>query len=209
MQPLQDAGKAHPGTVCGTRARRDTNVEPAPALDDATLVRGTLAGRRADFDVLVERHQKALYAFAYRFVHDHAHAADIVQTAFLQAYTHLAQFSGRASFKTWLHQIALNQCRQLYRSGHGRQHIQLDDVREADLAAATETEGRTAGGKALLERLIARLPLRQREVLTLRIFSDLPFKEIARVEGMSENSAKVNYHHAITRLRRWLRESDV
>ncbi len=208
MQPRQDAGK--PIRVPrGTRARRDTNVEPAPALDDVALIRGTLAGRRADFDVLVERYQKPLYAFAYRFVHDHDQAADIVQTSFLQAYTHLAQFSGRSTFKTWLHQIALNQCRQLHRSDHTRQHVSLDDVREADLAApATETESGTAGWKALLERLIARLPLRQREVLTLRIFSDLPFKEIARVEGMSENSAKVNYHHAITRLRGWLRESD-
>lgn len=208
MQPQPDAGK--PIRVpCGTRAQRDTNVEPAPALDDGALIRGTLAGRRADFDVLVERYQKPLYAFAYRFVHDHDQAADIVQTSFLQAYTHLAQFSGRATFKTWLHQIALNQCRQLHRSDHTRQHVRLDDVPEADLTAPTaETEGATAGWKAPLERLIARLPLRQREVLTLRIFSDLPFKEIARVEGMSENSAKVNYHHAITRLRGWLRESD-
>jgi RNA polymerase sigma-70 factor, ECF subfamily len=181
-------------------------VEPAPALDDAALIRGTLAGRRADFDILVERYQRVLYAFAYRFVHDHDHAADIVQTTFLQAYTHLAQFSGRSSFKTWLHQIALNQCRQLYRSSHDRQNVPLDDVHEADLAATTETDTSTVAWKALLERLIARLPLRQRAVLTLRVFSDLPFKDIARVEGMSENSAKVNYHHAITRLRRWLRE---
>jgi len=189
------------------RPRRESNVEPAPALDDAALIRGTLAGRRADFEILVERYQQVLYAFAYRFVHDHDHAADIVQTTFLQAYTHLAQFSGRSSFKTWLHQIALNQCRQLYRSGHGRQNVPLDEVREADLApAATQTEPGTVAWQATLERLIARLPLRQRAVLTLRLFSDLPFKDIARVEGMSENSAKVNYHHAITRLRRWLRE---
>jgi RNA polymerase sigma-70 factor (ECF subfamily) len=137
-------------------------VEPALALDDAELIRGTLAGRRADFDVLVERYQKALYAFAYRFVHDHEQAADIVQTTFLQAYKHLAQFSARATFKTWLHQIALNQCRQLHRSAHGRQHVTLDDVNEADLAAPTATDSSSAGWKAVLERLIARLPLRQR-----------------------------------------------
>ena len=131
MQPLQDVGKPIrvPHAVpdaCLTR--RESNVEPAPALDDAALIRGTLAGRRADFDILVERYQQVLYAFAYRFVHDHDHAADIVQTTFLQAYTHLAQFSGRSSFKTWLHQIALNECRQLYRSGHDRQNVPLDDV---------------------------------------------------------------------------------
>jgi RNA polymerase sigma-70 factor (ECF subfamily) len=87
-----------------------------------------------------------------------------------------------------------------------RQHVALDAVDEALLAIPPETGDRSAGWKVKFERLIARLPLRQREVLTLRIFSDLPFKEVARVKGMSENSAKVNYHHAITRLRAWLRE---
>lgn len=187
--------------------RRDSKVEPARAEDDAALIRGTLAGRRADFDALVERYQKMLYAFIYRFVHDHEQTADILQTTFLQAYAHLAQFSGRSSFKTWLHQIALNQCRQLHRSEYGRLHIPLEETHEANLAAPDTTEG-IPSLKGLLERLIARLPLRQREVLTLRIFSDLAFKDIARVEGITENSAKVNYHHAITRLRRWLRESE-
>jgi RNA polymerase sigma-70 factor (ECF subfamily) len=187
--------------------RRDTNVQPAPAEDDATLIRGTLAGRRADFDVLVERYQTMLYAFIFRFVHDHEQTADIVQTTFLQAYSHLAQFSGRSSFKTWVHQIALNQCRQLHRSEHHRQHVSLDETHEANLVAPHTADG-TPGLRGLLERLIARLPLRQREVLTMRIFSDLPFKEIARVQGTTENSAKVNYHHAIVRLRRWLREGE-
>ncbi len=182
-------------------------MEPAPALDDAALIGGTLAGRRADFDVLVERYQKPLYAFAFRLVHNHEQAADIVQTTFLQAYTHLGQFAGRASFKTWVHQIALNLCRAQQRGAGARPSVCLEDVRENDLPHAA-SENSNPGWKAVLERLIARLPLRQREVLTLRIFSDLPFKEIARVEGMSENSAKVNYHHAIVRLRRWLREDD-
>jgi len=179
-------------------------------VDDAGLVRGTLAGRREDFDALVERHQRALYGFVYRFVLDHEQAADIVQSTFLQAYTHLGQFTGRASFKTWLHQIALNQCRALHRGASGQAHVALDDVSEASLvdaqAADPETQAQQSGWKRTLERLITRLPLRQRTVLSLRIFSDLAFKDIARVEGISENSAKVNYHYAITRLRQWLRE---
>jgi RNA polymerase sigma-70 factor (ECF subfamily) len=187
--------------------RRGTNVEPAPAEDDAALIRGTLAGRRADFDALVERYQKMLYAFIYRCVRDHEQAADILQTTFLQAYTHLAQFSRRSTFKTWLHQIALNQCRQLHRADYGRLHVPFEETHEAQLAAPDTTPSNSAL-RGLLERLIAQLPSRQREVLTLRIFSDLPFKEIARVEGITENSAKVNYHHAIARLRRWLRESE-
>lgn len=204
---MAHAASAHGAHASVLDLRRDSNVEPAPAQDDAALIRGTLAGRRADFDALVERYQRMLYAFIYRFVHDHEQTADIMQTTFLQAYAHLAQFSGRSSFKTWLHQIALNQCRQLHRSDYNRRHVALEETHEANLAAPDTAES-NPGLKGLLERLIARLPLRQREVLTLRIFSDLPFKEIARIEGMTENSAKVNYHHAIARLRGWLRESE-
>jgi len=198
---------ARRATARVTHPRPYTNVKPAPAEDDAVLIRGTLAGRRADFDVLVQRYQKMLYAFVYRCVHDHEQTADVVQATFLQAYVHLAQFSGRSTFKTWLHQIALNRCRQMHRSAHSRQHVPLDETHAATLAAPDTTE-HNPGVKNLLERLIARLPLRQRAVLTLRIFSDLPFKEIARVEGITENSAKVNYHHAIARLRHWLRERE-
>ena len=178
-------------------------AEPA-APDDAALVRGTLAGRREDFDMLVARHQRALYGFAYRFVHDHEQAADVVQSTFLQAYAHLGQFAGRASFATWLHQIALNQCRALARSAARARTVSLD----APDAPRFETPEVASGWHAGLERLIARLPLRQRAVLTLRVFSDLPFREIARIEGITENAAKVNYHHAIKHLRRWLAGDD-
>jgi len=158
---------------------------------------------------LVERYQRAVYAFAFRFVHHHEQAADIVQITFVQAYTHLAQFAGRASFKTWLHQIALNQCRAVRRTESRRHDVPLDEVSDATLVAATAGSARNPSGwKTVLERLIARLPLRQRAVVTLRVFSDLPFKDIARIEGISENSAKVNYHHAIARLRRWMTETE-
>lgn len=189
-------------------------------MDDAALIRGTLAGRRQDFEALVERHQAALYAFIYRMVHDHEHTADIMQMTFLQAYTHLGQFAGRASFKTWLHQIALNHCRALFRTERVQRRLSLHDVDEASLEraqaanageAASSSADADPGGvgrRLMLERLIARLPLRQRAVVTLRIFSDLPFKDIAQIEGISENSAKVNYHHAIVRLRQWLREEE-
>jgi RNA polymerase sigma-70 factor, ECF subfamily len=172
-------------------------------VDDGALIRGTLAGRREDFEVLVERYQKMLYAFVYRYLQDPGSADDVVQTSFVKAYTHLAGFRGASSFKTWLHQIALNECRSRSRGGSARREIPLGEVPEEvgvrDCIDSGDTIRRTR-----LERLVALLPQRQRAVLTLRVFSDLPFREIARIEGITENSAKVNYHHAIKRLRQWL-----
>src|SRR5260221_14203780 len=93
---------------------RRSGKDPIPtdpgAPDDSALVRGTLVGRREDFTILVERHQKPLYRFVLQHTRD-AHAADeIVQMSFVQAYTNLDRFRQEASFKTWLHRVALNLC---------------------------------------------------------------------------------------------------
>jgi RNA polymerase sigma-70 factor (ECF subfamily) len=168
-------------------------------VDDGTLIRGTLAGRTHDFEVLVERYQKMIQAFASRLLLDRDEADDATQATFLRAYAELGRFRGEASFKTWLHQIALNECRTRRRPRRSARLVPLDEVPEAALPA-TSAPNPGSG----LERLVARLPPRQRAVVTLRIASDLAFRDIAQVEGISENAAKVSYHHAISRLRRWL-----
>lgn len=172
-------------------------------MTDIELVEGTLAGRRQDFEVLVERHQRMLYAVALRYLRDPDAADEAVQATLVSAYTHLAQFRRAASFKAWLFGILLNHCRSDRRRARVRREVGLDDVPESALGdpGADATQ---AAERAALERHIGRLPPRQRSVLSLRIFADLPFKEIARTEGITENAAKVNYHHAITRLRAWL-----
>lgn len=173
-------------------------------MDDASLIRGTLEGRREDFDVLVERYHAPLVGFVVRLVRDRDVAADIVQTTFVRAYTRLGQFRGDASFVSWLYQIALNETRSRHRKERTHPQVSLDDVDEAELGSVDDSDRR---GFRSIEALVARLPLRQRSVVMLRVLKDLPFKEIARIEGISENSAKVNYHHAVTRLRAWLKES--
>ena len=173
-------------------------------MDDASLIRGTLEGRREDFDVLVERYHAAVLGFVVRLVRDRDMAADIVQATFVRAYTRLGQFRGDASFPSWLYQIALNETRSRRRQEKAHPQVTLDDVDEADLGSVDRSDSTPLHS---IETLVGRLPLRQRSVVMLRVFKDLPFKEIARIEGISENSAKVNYHHAVTRLRAWLKES--
>lgn len=172
-------------------------------MDDAALVKGTLEGCQEDFEVLVERYQKMIYAFVYRQLQDPDMTGDLVQATFVQAYTHLAGYRGEATFKTWLHEIALNQCRSFFRSRRSHQTVPIDELPE-EVLKETRHDPERALETIKLGRLVGRLPLRQRTVVNLRVFSDLPFAEIARLEGITENSAKVNYHHAITRLKQWL-----
>ncbi len=172
-------------------------------MDDLRLIRGTLHGRREDFGALVERYQKPLYAFVLHYVGDPEAAEDLVQSTFVRAYSALRTFRGDASFKTWLHQIALNECRSRDRKRNKSREVALDDVGEAGLPTTVPDLEAAIDGKSL-RRYIDRLPPRQKNVLIMRVFSDLPFKEIARLEGTSEGSAKVSYHHAVKRLKEWI-----
>ena len=178
---------------------RSTGATPN-AVDDSTAIARVLAGDREAFSVLVERYQKMIYAYTQRVMRDPDLADEATQAAFVHAFGHLDRFRGEASFKSWLYAIALNECRGLRRARRPERALSLDDVPPSRLAV----DAVSAADEAGLERLVEQLPARQRSVVSLRIFGDLAFKDIARIERITENSAKVSFHHAIKRLRGWL-----
>src|SRR5689334_11320930 len=85
-------------------------VTPLAELDDAALVTEASAGNREAFDVIVERHRRAVYHVCYRFVHNHEDASDLAQDAFVRAWKGLRNFKGQSALSTWLYRIAVNVC---------------------------------------------------------------------------------------------------
>src|SRR5438046_4025277 len=79
-------------------------------LDERALVEACLGGQSAAFDVVVERHRRAIYLLCYRFVSNHEDASDLSQDVFLRAYRGLRSFRGQSSLGTWLHRIGVNVC---------------------------------------------------------------------------------------------------
>jgi RNA polymerase sigma-70 factor (ECF subfamily) len=169
------------------------------SVDDATLIARALAGAADAFEALVERHQRRVYALGLRVLRDHDQADEATQRTFVRAWERLATFRGEASFATWLHHIAMNECREILRAT--RHRVPLDDLPEPVLATGDDLPA-PVGRK--LGALVAALPARQRSVLSLRVFGELPFADIARAEGITENAAKVSFHHAVRRLQAWL-----
>ena len=87
--------------------------ESAPS--DRDLIARTLEGDENAFALLVERFQRKIFRVAYAIVRDDLEADAITQDTFVQAYTHLAKFQGRAEFETWLIRIAINRSRDFLR----------------------------------------------------------------------------------------------
>lgn len=191
-------GRAH-----GDMAADDENDKEKERED---LARARTGDRDA-FGRLVGRHQRMVFALALRMTGSTAEADDVTQQTFLNAFRSLAGFRGDASFKTWVYEIARNECRMHYR--RSLRLVVTDEVPEgrdeAALAAAEADEG-DGISRRFLSDLVARLPQKQRAAVLLRVRDDLSFREIGAMLGSSDASAKVNFFHAMKKLRTWVRE---
>ena len=148
----------------------------------------------------------SLLRLSLRFTKEQASAEDIVQESFLKAFQKIHLFEGRASFKSWLYQIALNTARNRYRSrnANGRETT-VESGSIEDLPLGTDPGAETGMLKADVRRRVRievdRLPERQKLALELRIFEDLSFKEIAAIMDCPYDTAKANYRHAVLRIK--------
>ena len=169
--------------------------------DDLQLVEQSKRGNQSAFDELVLKYQSQIYYLVLRIIGNSDEAADIAQTTFIRAYQRLHSFQGRSSFKTWLYRIAINQSKNYLREKVRKEKFLplSEDVRkwEGKLEEIIVTER-----SQMLREAISQLPERQRLTLVLRIYEELPYKEIARIMGGSTGLAKVNYFYAINNLRK-------
>ena len=177
---------------------------PLADLDDRQLVGLCLGGRVEAFDALVERHQRAVYHLCYRFVRGHEDAADLSQEVFLRAYRGLARFRGDASVATWLYRIGVNVCLN-HASARRLPETGLDETPHLAAAGDDPSAALTKARESARVRLaIARLPPKQRATLILRVYQDLPHREIAAALGTTVGAVKANFFHALGNLKRLL-----
>jgi RNA polymerase sigma-70 factor (ECF subfamily) len=180
----------------------------APAATDEELCREFLAGNESAFTTLVERHRTLIFSLMRRFAHGPEDAADLAQQAFLRALEASGRvFSGwkpssPTPFRSWLVRIALNLGKNHARQGARWRPTVLTEAEAAvdPTESAQESLERRERERRTQAAVLA-LPPRQREVLTLRVDGGLPFKDIADTLGITENNAKVQFHHAVKRLK--------
>jgi RNA polymerase sigma-70 factor (ECF subfamily) len=191
---------------------------PRPDPPDETLMLRYQQGDRAAFAVLVRRHQGPLFNFAVRQVRVPQVAEDVVQETFVRVVQSAAEFKHEARFTTWVYTITRNLCIDQLRKRALRKHPSLDQARgeegdgptlgeqTADPRASVERE---ATGTELKERIalaVDKLPDDQREVFLMRELSNLPFKEIAEITNVPENTVKSRMRYALERLQEALAE---
>ena len=177
---------------------------PAPAPSDAALIAAWQGGDEQAAAELVRRHARALARFLGGAGAPEADLDDMVQETFIRAFRAVTKFRGQCRFRTWLLTIGGNVLKDAHRRWRRARVVPLvDDLQARDGdphedAVAGEAEARLASG-------LQRLPRLQREVFLLRAQQGLEYEEIAAALGTTPGAARVHYHHAVTRLKEYVR----
>ena len=166
---------------------------------DQDLIQEVRAGQRSSFSELVKRHQRGLLRLSMRFMKDLDISQDVVQEAFIKAFEKLHMFEGRASFKSWLYQIAVNTARNKLRENR-YDFTNIDDV-HLGVSATAEKGMVHAAVSEIIKEQVDRLPFKQKTALVLRVYEDMSFAEIAEVMDCPYDTAKANYRHALMKLK--------
>ena len=183
------------------------SLTPQQTLSDEDIVERVLAGEIELYEILMRRYNQRLYRVARAILADDGEAEDVMQDAYVRAYTNLSQFAGRAKFATWLTRIAVYEA--LARARRGRRLVQIEDLsprKEDSMPLSSdrrspEQQAIQRNLQALLETAIDALPESFRSVLVLREVEGLSTAETADSLGISESLVKTRLHRAHAALR--------
>jgi RNA polymerase sigma-70 factor, ECF subfamily len=188
-------------------------VEPLPAapaapLTDDELVRRIRGGEYALFEIVMRRHNQQLYRAARAIMRGDAEVEDILQAAYLNAFSHLDQFESRARLSTWLTRIVIHEA---YARRRQQQRQETLASRVADEGSVMPREVRGPGPEhqayaselnRVIEDAVDELPDTYRLVFMLRDVEGMSTAEAGEVLGLGDEAVKTRLHRARAMLRR-------
>ena len=183
------------------------------SLTDEELALRYVAGNNRAFDELLRRNQSQLFTYILFVVRDRHVADDVFQETFVRAISKLQNNAYRANgkFGAWLTRIAHNVMIDLFRSQKHKNIISIEDDTLTQLSArallANNIEAECINAQVLtdVKRMVDLLPPVQREVVFMRFYQQMPFKEIAERTNVSINTSLGRLHYAIRNLRKMVR----
>lgn len=184
------------------------NPEPP---SDRDLIARTLAGDDSAFAILVERFQRKIYRVAFAITRDETEADTITQDTFIQAFTHLARFEGRAELETWLTRIAINRSRDWLRRrkfvslfGLGKDGEPETMFEPADERPDAERQLASRQLRAAIDAAETKLSSQQKVIFRLRHYENLALEEIAEHLGLASGTVRAHLFRAVQKVRKEL-----
>lgn len=185
-------------------------------LNDQQLIHNYLDGDERAFEELLNRHQQKIYTSIYLFVKDQSLAEDIFQEVFIKIIDTLrkGKYNHEGKFSQWAMRISYNLCVDYFRRTKRRPQVQPTE--EFDIFDVLKLEEDNAEQRIIrsqthekVRQLVDLLPPEQREVVILRHYADMSFKEIAKLTRVSINTALGRMRYALINIRKMVEDKQV
>ncbi len=197
-----------------------TLLEIAMMHSDALIARAREGDKNAQ-GKLVQLWYKRIYNFAYKFFFDHDLAMEAAQKTFISMYRNIESLQEVSRFRSWLYTIAVNYCREEVRKKKAGRSVSLNDLKpgegeESYLWEASsgrsenpERQFRQAELSDLLQQCLMELSDEQREVVIMKEYEGLKFREIAEALQISENTVKSRMYYGLDGLKQILESKNI
>jgi len=192
---------------------RVLSSEEAENFTDAELIVNAIEGAEASFEELVQRYQRPIVSYVYRFVNDYDASLDVTQEVFIKVYNSLSRYSSDYKFSTWIYRIAHNAAidyirrhsrkeQSLEAENHeGTYQLQIESTKPTPEDDRERSEWRTE-----IEQVVRCLPTAYRELIVLRHGKDLSYVEIAEITCLPLGTVKNRLFRAREMMREMLIE---
>jgi len=185
-------------------------------LDDSVLVSSYIEGNERSLEILILRHKQRIFSFIYSKVQDRDVADDIFQDTFIKVINtlKLGKYNEEGKFLPWTMRIAHNLVIDFFRKGNRMPTFQNTD--EFDIFSVLSDQTLSAENELIknqihsdVRKLVDELPNDQREVLMMRIFKGMSFKEISDQTDVSINTALGRMRYALINLRKMIDNNNI
>jgi RNA polymerase sigma-70 factor (ECF subfamily) len=171
----------------------------AEGIGDAECVRRVQQGDTDSFELLVRRHEKAIFNLIYRLLGNYDEAAEVAQEVFLSAFKSIHQFRGEANFSTWLYRIGLNHASTRRKSLQSSQqrHIPLDGTEvSADGAVDPAKNVEHKEIQQRVQQALNSLDPEDARIVLLRDLQDIAYEDVAEMLDIPVGTVKSRLHRA-------------
>lgn len=174
---------------------------------DFELIKKFLDGDESAFNRLVLKYQEKIYLLARRMTGNHLDADEVVQEVLMVLYKKLNTFEFKSSFYTWLYRITMTRSLNFIKRRNLKEFLPLSGLKNKtnyDNDPLLEVENKE---KVIqLEKILQKIPVKQREVFVLRNFEQLDYEEISNITKTSVGALKANYFHALNKVKELMKD---
>ncbi len=178
--------------------------------NDFEQVKKFIAGDESAFNKIVMKYQQRIYWHARRMTGNHLDADEIVQEVLLVLYNKLKNFQFKSSLYTWIYKITSTRSINYIKKKNLKQFFSIEDNEAISLKSKEDIVKDIETREKLnrLEKVLQKLPAKQKEVFILRSFDELSYEEISEITGKSVGGLKANYFHAVKKITEMIKDNE-